>query len=87
MNVVIDKFGRIMIPKAVRKRLGLGTGTKLRLAVDGREIVLAPIADEPPLVERDGILVSTASLDVDASSSDVVERIRAHRNERLQDRG
>lgn len=86
MNIVIDKFGRIVIPKAIRRKLGLEPGTKLRLEVEDREIVLQPVADEAPLVERDGILVSTASLE-GASSFDIVERIRAHRADRTHDRG
>jgi AbrB family looped-hinge helix DNA binding protein len=87
MNVILDKFGRIVIPKAVRRRLGLEAGTELSLKADNGEIVLRPVAERPPLVERDGILVSTAVLDEDATSFDIVERIRLHRRDRIHDQG
>ena len=87
MMVILDKFGRIVIPKAVRRRLGLEAGTELSLEADDGEIVLRPVVETPPLVEKDGILVSTAALDEDATSFDVVERIRLHRRDRIRDRG
>lgn len=34
MKVSIDKAGRIIIPAALRKKLGLGAGTELELSVD-----------------------------------------------------
>ena len=42
LAVVIDKYGRILIPKDVRERLGLRPGTTLELLVKGNEIVLRP---------------------------------------------
>lgn len=84
MDLILDKFGRILIPKAVRRRLGLAPGTKLRLEVGEGGIVLQPLADEPPLVEREGILISTASLE-DGTDLDVVDRIRELRRSRLLD--
>lgn len=87
MNITLDKFGRIVIPKAVRRRLGLRAGAELRLEVGDRRVVLEPVAEEPPLVEKDGILVSTSSLEEDATSFDVVEWIRAQRRGRLEEYG
>lgn len=87
MNVILDKFGRIVIPKTVRRRLGLEAGTELSLDTDDGQIVLRPIAQRPPLVEKDGILVSTAVLDEDAIPFDIVERIRLHRRDRILDQG
>ena len=34
MEVVIDKFGRILIPKKLRKFLGLQPGQRLKLIAD-----------------------------------------------------
>ena len=87
MNVTLDKFGRIVIPKAIRRRLGLDAGTELSLEAEDGDIVLRPVAQRPPLVVRDDILVSTASLDEEAEPFDVVESIRAHRRDRLREQG
>ncbi|MBS7646132.1 MAG: AbrB/MazE/SpoVT family DNA-binding domain-containing protein [Candidatus Bathyarchaeia archaeon] len=42
MAVVIDRYGRVLIPKEVRGRLGLKPNTALELIVKGGEIVLRP---------------------------------------------
>ena len=85
--VTLDKFGRIVIPKAIRRRLGLDAGTELSLEAENGTIVLRPVARRPPLVVRDDILVSTASLDEEARPFDVVEHIRDHRRDRLREQG
>lgn len=80
MKVTIDKFGRILIPKAVRRQLGLSAGTELLLDTNDRDVVLRPVANA--LVERDGLLVSTAALDRDADPFDVIDHIKAVRRDR-----
>jgi AbrB family transcriptional regulator (stage V sporulation protein T) len=87
MNITLDRFGRIVIPKAIRRRLGLEAGAELRVEAENGAIVLRPVTETPPLLVRDGILVSTAALDEGATPFDVVERIRAHRRDRLRDQG
>jgi len=42
LAVTIDKYGRVLIPKEVRNRMGLKPGTTLDIAVRGDEIVLKP---------------------------------------------
>lgn len=87
MHLTLDKFGRIVIPKAVRRRLGLQPGTRLRLEVGDGEIVLEPLGEEASLIEKDGLLVSTATLDADREYFDVVERIRELRRSRSDEVG
>lgn len=36
----VDELGRILIPKEVRDAVGIETGTRLRIAVTGQDIVL-----------------------------------------------
>lgn len=38
----IDRYGRVLIPKAVRERLGLSDKTLLEISVRGQELVLRP---------------------------------------------
>ncbi len=58
MTVTIDKAGRVVIPAAVRERLGLRAGTTLELSVEDAAIRLAPAAPRPEIVKRRGRLVA-----------------------------
>lgn len=51
----IDKLGRIVIPQAVRERLGLRPGTTLRLVEENHEaIVLEPVQEVVKIVYKNG---------------------------------
>jgi AbrB family looped-hinge helix DNA binding protein len=50
MKTTIDKAGRVVIPAAVRERLGLTAGTVLDLAVDETGVRLEAVAPGPRLV-------------------------------------
>ncbi|TVL96658.1 MAG: AbrB family transcriptional regulator [Candidatus Brocadia sp. WS118] len=62
MITTLDKFGRVIIPKKLRERLGITTETNLNIHVDGKRIIIELIREEEPLVEKDGILVFTGKL-------------------------
>jgi AbrB family looped-hinge helix DNA binding protein len=54
MEVTIDKFGRILIPKKIREMLGLKPGTRVELVADTekRNLAFQPIdAEEGPKLE------------------------------------
>ena len=48
MTTTIDKFGRILIPRSVRKELGLEAGTTLDISILGiqKKIQLEPIVEK-----------------------------------------
>ena len=75
----IDGAGRLVIPKPIRDRLHLVSGTRLHITEEEDRIVLSPERPEPRLVEQDGYLV------VDFGADDAVD---AHpgevRDERLR---
>jgi len=58
MTVTIDKAGRVVIPAAVRQRLGLRPGTRLDLSIDDVSMRLTSAAPPPQLVRRRGWLVA-----------------------------
>lgn len=54
----MDEVGRLVIPKPVRRRLGIEGAARLELTEVEGGVVLAPADDGPRLVERDGFLVA-----------------------------
>ncbi|MCF8240123.1 MAG: hypothetical protein K9J16_01960 [Melioribacteraceae bacterium] len=63
MITTLDKFGRIIIPKKLRKHLGINSETTLNVSEDGQRIVIELVKEKSPIVDRDGILVFTGKLD------------------------
>lgn len=86
MTVTLDRFGRVLIPKRVRDRLGLVAGAELALEVRfegdaGASLALTPASDEP-LVVRESMLIHTGKLD---DAADVVETVRLVRGSRTDE--
>ena len=44
-NILLEKQGRILIPKPIRDRLKLRSGEKISIVVEGNKIVLRPYKD------------------------------------------
>jgi len=59
MEVTIDGAGRIVVPKAVRDRLGLHKDSKLELEETSEGVVLRPLEPDSGLIRRNGRLVFT----------------------------
>lgn len=87
MEVKIDDYGRIVIPKGIRDRLGISSGSALEIDVRSEgeaaeSITLKPKGQEPALQKKGDLLVHSGSLlDEDF---DVVEQIRTGRRDRAQ---
>lgn len=84
MTVTVDKSGRVLIPKAIRDRLGITPGTPLTVGVhdagDGAPTLeLRPEATDDALTYVNGVLVHVGRLPPDF---DTVEFIRQQRDER-----
>ena len=85
MEVTVDDYGRIVIPKPIRDRLGLESGSSLELDVaseegGGEAITLRPRGQEPPLQQKGGLLVHTGCLTDE--DFDVVQQLREQREAR-----
>lgn len=81
MDTRIDKFGRIVIPKAIREHLGLKTGSLLHVEESGHDIVLKVADHESPIKIKNGIAVymGKALDDID----DAIEEERDLRSKKL----
>jgi AbrB family looped-hinge helix DNA binding protein len=78
----VDEFGRVVIPKGIRSRLGLKRGTVLEIDEREQEIVLRPERVEPPVTVSKGVLVFTG-----APAGDLEDALQRHREERLRSVG
>jgi AbrB family looped-hinge helix DNA binding protein len=57
MELSIDKFGRVVIPKKLREHLGVGAGLKVEVKEAPDGILLKPVRREPGLMMKDGVLI------------------------------
>lgn len=80
MRATIDRAGRLVVPRALRDRIGLTRGGEVELELDGAAIRIEPVAGRD-LQEKDGILLIPASgMPIDGSL--VRELIDADRHRR-----
>ena len=80
MRTTIDKAGRLVIPRAMRERIGLGGGGVVELELDGAGVRIEPIAGAS-LREAGGLLlIPTAGTPI--TSGLVHELIDADRHQR-----
>jgi len=57
MKTTIDRFGRIVVPKEMRKRFGLAPGVQVQIDEHDQEIVIRQVSERSPLLVEDGVLV------------------------------
>ena len=81
MVTTIDKFGRVVIPKRFRENLGINIKTTLNISENGKRIVIEPVQDNNPVVNKDGILVFTGKLE--GTKNDMVHSDRKKRMHKL----
>lgn len=62
MTVTIDKAGRIVVPKAIRDRLGLVAGTELACEENGGGLTLRLRNGRAAMHEENGLLVHDGQL-------------------------
>lgn len=82
IRVTMDAAGRVVLPKGVRDRLGLGGGAVLELAVVDDSITLSPAAAEVRLRRHGRVLVAEHVEEVGTLSTATVARITRELRER-----
>ena len=78
-ETIVDRFGRIVIPKKIRDDFNLETGTQIRFEESEQGIVLKPIHGESNLRWKDGVLVFSGS-----ALEDIGNALAKHREERAR---
>ncbi len=81
MQVKVDKFGRMVLPKEIRDDFDIVPGSVLDVEETPDAIVLRPVVEKEPLMVKEGVLAYTGKI-LDPSM-DPVEKSRADRNEFL----
>lgn len=78
---MIDKAGRIVIPKPLREELHLEPGDSLEMESAGERITLRPVRGTGPLTMEHGVWVFYAGQPFTASATDdMLQRIRKERD-------
>jgi len=80
-KVVIDKAGRVVIPKTLRDALRLEPGDTLALESDGDRVLLSPVRSASALRKEHGIWVFRGGKKILAAETDrVLEGLRQKRD-------
>jgi len=79
MQLTVDKFGRILLPKALRDDTGLHPGSMLE-AKNQNGVIQLQLTEEVPLIAKEGVLVYSG--DSQGNLEDAVRREREERNRR-----
>ena len=79
MQLALDRFGRMVLPKAIRDDLGLLPGDKLDAQEQGDSIVLSPVREPDAVRRKEGVLVFTG-----AKPGDIERAVGVHRQQRLR---
>lgn len=85
MRVVIDKAGRLVVPKAVRDKLRLEPGSELEVHVEEGTLVAQPIRPRVVVVERDGRPVFKTESAPPMTHDELLDVIHELREERLNE--
>lgn len=83
METTIDAGGRVVIPKVIRDRLGLGPRSRVEVAERDGVITVEPRRPPTRLEDRDGVLVAVVDAPAiampDSLTRDTLEAIRERR--------
>ena len=81
MELRIDKAGRIVLPKALRERLGFKPDTGLVAIEQSGGVLLKRVEQRPSMVKADGLWVHQGSAEPGANWERILEDVREERIE------
>ena len=76
MDAVLDRFGRVVIPKELRDALGLKAGSVLHILFGNHEITLKPVENVVPVSKKGNLTVINVKLTGDG---DIIQKVRRSR--------
>jgi len=78
MQLVVDKFGRVGLPKVLRDELGLEPGEKLDVEEQPECLILRAARKRSIVTPKDGLLVFSGS-----AEGDLTQALQRHRREHI----
>ena len=80
-QLTVDKAGRIVLPKPLRKQLNLSPGDSLEVQATDEQIVLRPARTKAPLQKERGVWVFRTGEKLHASSvEETLSQVREERD-------
>ena len=76
MKTTIDAQGRIVVPKALRERLGLTAGQTLTIEESDGGVLLSVPPQRMSVVERDGVSVLQPEYELPPLTAEAVREVR-----------
>ncbi|GAC1422357.1 MAG: AbrB/MazE/SpoVT family DNA-binding domain-containing protein [Acidobacteriaceae bacterium] len=83
MELTIDKFGRIILPKKIREHMGVGAGLKVEVKETADGVLLTPARGKSGLVMKEGILILAGSAE-NSAEIDWNSLVADEREERIR---
>jgi AbrB family looped-hinge helix DNA binding protein len=83
MELSIDKFGRVVLPKKLRDQLGVRIGLKVEVLETADGLLLKPVRHASTLVHKSGVLVHQGKNSPQVAWSSLVEDEREERIGRM----
>ena len=81
MIITLDKYGRILIPKKIRKLLGIGPESQLVIKEQGDKIIIQPLKTENSWVKKEDLLIYTGNWE--NKEIDLLNEMRQDRDHQL----
>jgi AbrB family looped-hinge helix DNA binding protein len=75
MAITIDRAGRVVIPQAVRRRLGLAAGTELDVEERDGGVLLRPVSKVRVEIAEDGLPIIRAPEDTPKMTTEDFRRV------------
>jgi bifunctional DNA-binding transcriptional regulator/antitoxin component of YhaV-PrlF toxin-antitoxin module len=79
MRFRMDKSGRALLPKPLRKRLGLASECELQAVEQPGGILLRPVMQQPSMVQVDGLWIHQGTAEPGANWERVLNLVREER--------
>lgn len=79
MKLRMDKSGRVVFPKPLRKRLGLAAEMQLEAVEQSGGVLLRPVMQQPSMTQVDGLWIHQGAAEPGANWERVLDDVREER--------
>ena len=79
MKLLIDRSGRIVVPKPLRERLGFRPDSEIEVVEEPGGLILRSLVEKPPMIKVDGFWVHQGVAEKGVDWDRVVDDVREER--------